>query len=317
MRKYWLTSGALFVGCVGLSFLHWNALGAALFAAPVAVQLVHRRVDRAMGLIALAALAGLLCGGSLGAALAYALVASLGCLLGIGILQHWTYGWTVAAVTALAYAIIVGHIVLQWDAWIAGTQAMYGEWVADFQKQLADGGANDSVKAMLNLMNWLHDHGQDIALGFWMGPVLIGACIAVAVMARRIQRQYGIEGLRGSFRAMRTSEWLVWAAIAVAVLCLIDYRWPGTLHRVVVWNAAVALALIYWVNGLSICVYAVDALRPSPLLVVLGIVMFVWLGMQPVLCFVGLFDTWSNFRAVVDRIVVARKQREQSGDKEE
>lgn len=122
---------------------------------------------------------------------------------------------------------------------------------------------------------------------------------------------------RGSFRQMRTPEWVVWIAIALAGLWFFDRAWPNAAVRLVTWNAAFALSAVYWVNGTSILMYAFGAFQPGVLVCCASVMILLMLGVHPVLCAVGFFDTWSNFRRTVDRVIAARERGERMNNSED
>jgi uncharacterized protein YybS (DUF2232 family) len=162
-------------------------------------------------------------------------------------------------------------------------------------------------------LKWLKEHWAEVGLGTFAWPIAAGTCVVLSVLSRILRRRYGIAGVRGSFSTMRTSEWLVWAAIAVAGLFFAERTWPSLTLRLISWNGALALSAIYWMNGLSIMIYAVGALRQHVMMYLALVALLIALGMHPVLCLIGLFDTWADFRGALDRIVAAIKRRPPPG----
>jgi hypothetical protein len=313
MLNYVLITGALFLGCVGASALGLNSLGAALFPIPVVVYLARRRVNRALGLIGCAAAAALVSVGTFGATVYYALIAATGIPLGIGMVRRWSYGWTVTATVVFAYVVALGSIGFAWEQWLRESQLTYDALIAEIQHQ-APQPDDVNAAALVGNVTWLKGHWAEIGLGTMLWPLLVEVCIGLSLVSVWLRRRFGVTGVRGSFRAMRASEWLIWAVIAVAALVFLDRQWPGTVLHVVSWNTAVALAAVYWLNGFSIVLYALDVLRPHALIYLpLGVVL-VWFGIHPVLCCVGLFDTWADFRKMLDGVVAARRRRESSDD---
>ncbi len=313
MLKYALIVGALFVGCLGASKLGLHLLGVALFPIPIAVCVVRRQWGRTLGLLVCAALAVWLGDGTIIGVVLYTLLAGVGVPLGLGIALRWTYGWTVTAVAALVYTALAGAFLLTWPDWLAQSQVAWDVLLKQLKDNPPDTGG-ESAAAIVTAVTWMKDHWADVGLGLWMWPALVAACVGVSAVSARLRRRWRIEGVRGSFGDMRPSEWLVWAAILAALLCFADYRWPSLGLRVVSWNSAIALAAIYWLNGFSIFVFALDMLRPHFLLVMSLVFLFVWAMPHPLLCAVGLFDTWADFRGRLRRVAAARKQREESDD---
>jgi hypothetical protein len=105
---------------------------------------------------------------------------------------------------------------------------------------------------------------------------------------------------------MRPPEWLVWVVIATAALWFADRQWPSEALRIVSWNVAIGLLAVYALNGLGIIVYGIAAWKPHPLLFFALLMVFIWAGMAMLLPILGLFDTWSNFRAHIDRLAAGR-----------
>ena len=313
MLPYALTVAALFLGCLGASALRLQILGVALFPFPIAACIVRGERGRAAVLFACAALA-LLAGGSEPAEWAlYTILAGAGFPLGLGVRRRWSYGWTVTAVAALVYIAFAGAFLLTWSDWVAQSQAMW-EMMAGQLKNNPSGASGESAEAMIAAAGWMKEHWAAIGLGAWMWPALIAGTLAVSAVSARFRRRWRIETFRGSFREMRTSEWLIWGAILTALLCFADYRWPGLGLRLVSWNSAVAFAAIYWLNGLSVFAYAAGMLRPNVLLLLTVVFLFVWSQPHPLLCAIGMFDTWAYFRGRLRRFAEARKHREGPGD---
>ncbi len=313
MLKYALIVGALFVGCLGASAAGLFVLGVALFPIPIASRIVHREEGRAVGMLAAAALAVWLGGAAPTGVVLYTLLASVGVPLGLGVSRHWTYGRTVSLVAALVYAVLLTAFLLKWADWL--TQSQYAwDLLRDQLKSASSEANSESAAAMIALTEWMKDHWAFVGLGLWLWPTLIASCFGVSLVSARARRLLRLEGVRSSFREMRTSEWLIWAAIASALMCFADFRWPDLGLRVVSWNAAVALAAIYWLNGLSVFAFALDMLKAHLLLFMSLIFLFVWAMPHPLLCAVGMFDTWADFRGRMRAIAAAQKQREESDD---
>jgi hypothetical protein len=313
MLRYALIVGALFLGCLGASEAGLYFLGAALFPIPIAVYLGRRNAGRAVGLLACAALAEWIGSGTVIETVFYTLLAGAGIPLGLGIALRWTYGWTVAVVAGFLYAVIAVAFISVWPEWVAQSQAAWDVLLHELRDATTDS-EGESAAAMARMVVWMKEHWAAVGLGLWLWPVVIAACSGVSVVSGWLRRRWNTAGLRGSFREMRTSEWLVWTTILVALMCFADQRWPELGLRVISWNSAVALAAIYWLNGLSIFVFTLDALRTHFLLVATMVLLFVWAMPHPLLCAIGLFDTWADFRGRLHKAIAARKHREQSDD---
>lgn len=317
MRSYLLIAVALFLGGVGVASANASLVGALLFPIPVALYAALGWPALASGLVLAAGLGGWFATGVAGAGVHCGLITAVGFPLGIGIGRRWTYGWTVAAVAGFAYLVALGSVVNAWDVWLAQASAVYDALLAQVQSQAPTGA--EGAELVAQNVKWLKDHWPQLGVGLLLWPIIVESCFGVSILSGWLRRRFGIEGVRGSFRTMRVSEWLVWLAILVAILCYVAHRRPDAILRLTSWNAAVALAGIYWFNGVSVLVYAIDVLRPQGLLYLAIVVSIVWAvleGFHPALCFVGLFDTWADFRRLADRLAEIRKRLEEESKKD-
>jgi hypothetical protein len=135
----------------------------------------------------------------------------------------------------------------------------------------------------------------------------VAATIAVGLTALWVRAYDREAGPAGSFQAMRAPDWAVWLVILTAVLCFVERNWPNPVVRMASWNSAIALASVYWLNGWSIVAYGLTILRPHVLLSLAIVFALVYLG-QALCCLIGLFDTWGNFRGLVDKAAAARQR---------
>ena len=288
-------------------------LGMVVFPIPMAVQLMRRRPYAALGVALCAAAVGFIALGSFTGALYYALMAATGFPLGAGIARHWTYGWTVTAVAGLAYVLIAGNILGSWEEWKVQMDRMYDTLIAGIQSGAPKEASPEDIAVLTENVRWMKGHVTQVGLGTLLWPFAAAACVVLTLATRWFRRTFGVEGVRGSFRTMRVSEWLVWAAIATAALCFAAHQWPAVVLSIAAWNTAVGLAIVYWLNGLSILVYALGVLKPHLFVYFAFMILLLSFGIHPALCFLGLFDTWGDFRGAVDRVVAARKRREKPG----
>ncbi len=304
MMTYILIAGVLFVGTMAAAVLPVNLIGAVVLPVPIAVYTVLRGLNWGVGLVVCVALGALTANGAAVDCIHYAALAGAGLVLGLGISRKWTYGWTLTAIVSIAYAAIAVNVLLLWQEWQA---LLYTLWDAMLvhQEELRESGQAVN-EAVIERLSWMREHSVDLALGSVLWPLMAGMCIAMSLTATWLRKKHGQEGLRDSFRDMRVTEWLVWAVILVAVLWLIGSRWPEAVPTVVTWNAAAALASIYCFNGLSILVYMFQVLRPGLIVYIAIVLMVLSLGVYPLVCLIGLFDTWGNFRAIMDKAVDAR-----------
>jgi len=303
LMRYFLIAGVLFVFSSFSAGAYLDAYSVFLLPVPVAVYAARRRMNSALGLVAFCGFGAMASDRGMQATLLYALVATAGLPIGIGVVRRWTYGWTLAAVAGTAAVAVVGGILENWEGWLAWSQSGYEAFAARYEKGLPP--------QLIEGMQWGRTHWGEVGVGLQFVLVLMGSLAALWAALAILRRRYEVEGIRGSFRVARVSEWLVWVAIAVAGLWFADRQWPDLGLRVFTWNTAIGLVAIYWLNGLSVLWYGLDVLRPG-LLGYLGVVLLVVsFSFHPV-CLIGLFDTWVNFRRLFDRIVTEKKRREQA-----
>lgn len=307
MMTYILIAGALFVGCVSASALGLDMLSVALYPIPVAVYVARRRVGLASGLVLCAAAAAWVSSGSPRLTLYYGFVAAIGFVLGLGILHRWTYGWTVTAAATAVGLLTLGGILTAWPQWVAYLKLMGDELVGVFEQQAREMGG-ERAEAMVENMRQLRDHLPEIGLGLLVWPIILEACCWLSITTAWMRKRFGNVGIRGSFREMRTTEWLVWAVIAVALLLFVEHWWPNPALRTVSVNAALGLSAIYWFNGLSVLAFVLDAFRPHFLVYAAVVFLMISSAAQPMFCIVGLFDTWWDFRQAVRRAIARRSE---------
>ena len=313
MLYYALTAGALFLGGTGASLMGLNGIAVALFPIPVMLYAARRLNVLAMGLTLCAALAAIAGGEMPRTALFYALIAASGFPMGIGIARRWTYGWTVLAAAGSIYLVVACAILTVWPVWLSSVQQFFNFFIQEIKTKAAD--PTDSlVVTQVQMLSQFRDNWAAISLGLLLWPLSVQVCLVQSLVTGWLRRRYGIRGPRGTFRTMRPTEWLIWVTIVVAILFMVDRQWPDMGLRVPVWNTAMGLAAIYWLNGASILLYAFAVLRFSPFVSAAIVLLLIWVGLYPVLCLVGLFDTWIAFRKVINRIAEVRRQLEQSGD---
>ncbi|HOF41074.1 MAG TPA: DUF2232 domain-containing protein [Candidatus Hydrogenedentes bacterium] len=247
------------------------------------------------------------------AGLFYGLFVMVGALLGSGIRRQWALGTLVATVSGWMTGTFAAFLVLHltWSGWARQASVSYEMLVAQAHDA---SGASASQQAAQEALRWLLvEHWADVSVGLMFGSFLVCAALVAAVASAWVRLRYGLPGPRTTFGAMRPSEWFVWPAILCAVLWYVEQRAPNSVLRALTWNTAIGLAAIYWLNGLSIAVYAMRRLQP-PVFVVVAVVIFLAYVGGWMLSFAGLFDTWWEFRGKVDRLVAMRdKLREGPG----
>ncbi|HEO71456.1 MAG TPA: DUF2232 domain-containing protein, partial [Candidatus Hydrogenedentes bacterium] len=240
MRAYLHICLVLFAGALVCIWLGVGVVGTLIFPVPIAVHWVYGRRAQSMGLVACAAGAALT--GQLGVVgvMYYGLIALLGALIGEGITRRWTYGGIVAVVASITYAVLLAQAWVAWDVMQAHTNALFDAWIAQatHYAEKAQGGSKGLV---VDQLRWLKEHWSYIGMGVMVWPVLIATCAVVSLTGLRVKRLGADVAPRGTFRRMRTSEWLVWVAIVLAALWFVERQWPHALLRTAIWNTAVGL----------------------------------------------------------------------------
>ncbi|MDQ1256370.1 MAG: hypothetical protein QG656_966 [Candidatus Hydrogenedentes bacterium] len=239
--------------------------------------------------------------------LAFGLVASAGIVAARYMAGPWRYGWFVAAAAGMAYALNLLEVAASWEAWQATVQAVSDAWTGMLAER-----ANENA-GVARQLEWLRQHWYDVLFGAMFWPTLVGACLGLSLAAKRL-RACGQTALSNSFATMRTPEWLVWIAIVLAGVWFANRAWPHDLVRMATLNLAVGLAAVYFVNGVSILFYFYTVLRPNPLLTASFVILLLLSAAQPLICSIGFFDTWADFRRTVDKIAEARKRARDAHD---
>lgn len=311
MLAYFLTFAGLFAlaGVCALAGLH--PLVMAIFPAPVALCWVSRAYGRAMGLVICAALAGFWGGGTVAMGIFYLVAAMVGVLMGLVMAWRWPFGWCVAAVTTAAYLLVAGNMVAYWDESRREASIFINARIAELEQ--AEGEPESAMaSALAETFRWFDANWSNLSLGMLFGMVLLASTALVTYVARRLRN--GETGPVGSFSAMRLPEWVVWIAIALALLWFVDRRWPNDMLRMLTWNSAVGIAFVYWLNGFSILLHAMSAFSLNLFLCFAIIFGMFYLNAHPALCAVGLFDTWWDFRLRVARAAESRQKSRKTDD---
>ncbi len=240
---------------------------------------------------------------------AAALVASGGVVLGGMIRSGSSFGRCVAALSLLYFGLIGAETAVLWDqtrdAWTVFMNARTAE--------LEEAGNT----AMAELLRWFDGHWAYVGFGMLYSGLLLAVSLQAVVVFRWLRanpdQAAGVEP-NGQFKTMRPPEWLVWLAIAAALLWLADNRWPNETVRFVSWNTAMALFTVYWLNGLGIALCGLQAFgaRAGMQALLLGLLFLS--GMHQGLAVFGLFDTWFEHRIALARLAAAWRERNRDRD---
>ncbi|MEX2015983.1 MAG: 50S ribosomal protein L9 [Candidatus Hydrogenedentales bacterium] len=307
---------------VATAFAFLPAVGLVVAAAAVAVNVAQARWAMAVLFVAVAgaagtgvayvgsldsdtiggwraALEGLY--GALGAAV-------LGGFIGGGIAMRLRFGMIVTAATLASFVVFVIPLAMQSKTF----EEMHAQTAATLAGPDAPPAGRDRM--VLESVEWLLGHWKYLYVGVAFASALVSAAFAAYAAAFWLRRKRTLEGVSG-FRSMQPPDWLVWFLILAAGLWFLDQYRPNEWVRMAGWNLALALAAVYWLNGLSVLTYAVAVLRPHPALVVLLMATLIFIMWGSALLFIGLFDTWGEFRPKLDRLAAERHERQNGGAK--
>ena len=305
---------------VATAFAFLPGLGVIVAAAAVAIQVARGRWRTALLYVVAAGAAGAgvayvaslnaeaLSGGRAALEGIYGAfgAAVLGVCIGVGIAMRFRFGLIVGAAALAAFAVFVIPLAGQLDT----VEELHVQTVATLEGPDAPPAGRE--RALLELQEWIYGHWKYLYVGLAFGSALFSAAVAAYGAMFWLRRSRPLEGV-GGFRTMRPPEWLVWLVIVAASLWFVDRSWPNEWVRMAGWNLAIALAAVYWLNGLSVLTYAVAVLRPHPVLVVILMAAIILFQLGVALLFIGLFDTWGEFRHKLDRLAAARLERENGG----
>ncbi len=248
-----------------------------------------------------------------GSTLEYIGFTCAGIIAGIGVARMWSYGRLVHVLTLYVFVLMGLSILISFDAWSSQVGAMAESFRTAVQQQAEQSGT-EAVQTQLDLITWVEKHASSLFLGVNYASIFVASCLFVSLTRFILRTRFGEAGPIGTFTQMRPSEWLVWLAIASALLCLAYHQWPQPALRFLGWNSALALSAIYCINGLSILLYGVHAFRPNLLIFALIVFVLINVGAVPLLILIGLFDTWGDYRRKIDLLVAARNKKKGPDD---
>jgi len=300
---------AVTLAVYGLLLVVTGQLALVVAPLPVAVAVARGRNRFALALFAAIVAAGM---ASVIGVMGLLVSGILGAAAGWGIRRRMPYTALVTGVAFLALALNAMSLAVRWDATVEEVDASYE--ALDLQlKNAADKGLSEQAIANLTVRQWLLGHWQDVYLGITFAGMLVLSCIVVSATVKWLTLRAHTQAAR-TFTTFQTPDWLVWCLIAVAAFWYLDYTTEVSSMRFVSWNAGFALIGAYWLNGLAILMHAVAAMRPNALILAVLVAGMVFFGLAPMLAFVGLFDTWGDFRPRIDRLLAARQEAEDADD---
>ncbi len=260
-------------------------------------------VKKALGVALWAAVSALIVVNSFMVALALAAGATMGIVLAEAIERRWSYGWQLTLAAGAGFAAMVVPMLLTWSKARHDVTIFINARIAEFE-------AMENVNSQwIEIFRWYDLHYENVVFGSTFASVLILSAITISLL-ERWQRDPESRTRRKptGFQRMRVADWVVWVAIAAALMWFVDVDFrESPVLRAVSWNTALALLGIYVLNGVSILFYALTIFKASAFagfMVMTGIMLF---GMWPVLGILGLFDTWYDFRMRFRRIAMLRR----------
>lgn len=306
-----LLTGSLTVAAAGLAYIGLGMLAAWMFPVFVAWYWVRGRRHWSLTLVAAACVAGSVGGQSAVVALAFGAYACVGLCMGVTLARGWSYGRIIAITAGSAYTLFIGEVALMWDGFKESAH-LFRDTMLQQAGYASSGSVSANQQEFMDAVTQLADVWPFVMVGSGLWWLMIGACATVSLLRLMLHRVGYLNALNGSFITMRPPDGLVWAVIVAAGLWFWDQYYPNDAVRVVAWNSAIALAAIYMFNGLSVLGYGVHTLR-LPLFLTIGAVLLIVMVPYFVM-FIGLFDTWSEFRLKFDRLAEAREVRKQQDD---
>lgn len=230
------------------------------------------------------------------------LFALSGIPLAVMMARGWPYGRRLAVVCGVAFTAMAGYMVANWAAYRHETTVFMNARIAEWTQ------ANAVDDTVVEAMKWSDVNLVYVVFGIMFGSVLLLSAFVLCVLDRWHRKPEAVAKRKPTgFQRMQVPDWVVWFAIAVALLWFAEDRWPNNLLRIATWNAAIGLTFVYWLNGLSILLYALSVLKASTLAVLMVFSGFiVFQGLLPMLGVFGLFDTWYDFRMRFRRLALLR-----------
>jgi hypothetical protein len=281
-----LTLGGYFLGLVLL-----DTLGFILAPIPIAMCVLRGQMQRIPLYIMVAGLAGVmsLALGRVTLVIPMMLFAALGIPIARALIRQTPYMPLVMAITASMLVIQFADMSLQWTALGEQRERLLGMLNARLT-----GDISEALEVQLNTQVWVLEHWNEVFIGLTISAALLGACIILGWMYRAMQRN-GTEP-NGSFAQFRPNENVVWVAIVAAGIGYYNYLEPNALLQSISYNAAPGLIILYSLSGLAIVLHAMRLWRPHPILMFVVLLTLFWTGGMVTLTFLGLFDTWGDFR---------------------
>lgn len=285
-----------------------SIMGMVVFPAAIAYFWVRKEYLCTGALLVGSLVAPLVGGGDDLLVAVFGVSALTGIFLGYGMHKGLSLGPAIAVASVLLFSAITAYTVLIWQDINANWQQFFEVYRAQFQAMPP----SDNVDLTLKMISWMELNWPYVLFGFLFGFFFLASTVTLSNVYRHLAVVGLIEPKNYKFSVMRTPEHLVWLAIALAGLWFWDNSKPNDWIRFISWNGAIALAVVYWVNGLSIGVYAVQVFSPRPIIVFVMLLLVIFLNIHQLFAVVGFFDTWWNFRWKIRQFVDTREANRQA-----
>lgn len=246
-----------------------------------------------------------------------ALPALAGLALASAVRGRWSFGWTLTAVAVVLIAAAFAHGAVHREDVGAFARGLFGSATVESETGAAAAEDADEKLQLKTLSQSLRQlQAYWFSIGFGLSAALLMMLAAVLTLLGAAWTRFVLNrpAYGRPFRELRPPDHLVWLAIACAALGFVDWRWGAPLARHIAWNGGIALSAVYFLNGLAVLVYVMGLMKSRALLpLALLLVFLAYAGFYPTLAFVGLFDTWGEFRAKFQRLADLARERAEKG----
>ena len=289
-----LTLGGYFLGLVLLQLLGFEFVLAPI---PVAMCTMRGQHDRIPFFIVVAGLAGVmsLVMGQVTLVIPTILFALMGIPIAKAIQRQKPYIPLILVTGASVLLIQLIAMSLQWDGLTVQRQHTLGIVQSKLTGPEASS-LSDQAYTQLKMQIWVFEHWNDVFLGIVFSGALAGACLSIGWMFRALRRSNSEIEPSGSFSQFRPQDTVVWLVIATAAMAFLNYRYPQPWLQTISYTLAPGLFTLYSLSGLAIVLHALKLWKPNPWLIIAGTLILLMASNILFLTFLGLFDTWGDFR---------------------
>lgn len=303
MRSYWSIGLVLSAVMALLLATGLDVFAMLLFQVPIAYFWLSRNEKAAAGMLLCAVVVPVLITGSLAYGLVFGVTASYGLLLGLLARRQVSLGVSIALVTVAVFAFLAMLSATNWETLNADLQTAFQEYAKTLESDSSESAA-EQVETITEVFGWMTDNLPYLYFGVLFSSVMLLVTAMSVPVYWRYSIQMPFSAANWRFMWMRTPEHLVWVAIGLAGLWFWDSRWPNDVVRFVAWNGLLALAMAYWINGLSILCYVAHVWKWRPAVLYMLLVAMFLMNVIFTLSIFGFFDTWTDFRRKITPVKV-------------